>query len=327
MTYLLLVGAGVMGRTHMNAYQKMDNVKVAGIVDLDLQKAEAIALHGEPVFSSMEEAMEQLTTIDLVDICLPTDLHHTYIKKASHYTQNIICEKPLGRNVEEAMEIIQFCKQEQINLFVGHVVRFFPEYQLTKRLLDSSKIGKPGVVRMSRTSAFPKWEKWYGDAGKSGGLILDLIIHDFDYLRWCFGEVERVYAKGISIQKVKDKDYALVTLRFKNGVIAHVEGSWTHHHFTAKFEMSGTDGVISYNSDQQKSLRIATNGEASSPGSIVQKSPLNKNPHHKELEHFIECVETNKQPLITPEDAMKAIEISMAAIRSMETGQPVTLNE
>ncbi|MFC4404111.1 Gfo/Idh/MocA family protein [Gracilibacillus xinjiangensis] len=327
MTTILLIGAGVMGTTHINAYQKMDHAEVVGVVDINRNKAEAIATNGEPIFTSIEDAIEEIFQIDLIDICLPTDLHLTYVKKASNYTKHIICEKPLGRNVEEAKEIIQFCEQEKINLFVGHVVRFFPEYQLAKKLLDTSKIGKPGVVRMSRTSAFPAWENWYGDAGKSGGLILDLIIHDFDYLRWCFGEVVRVYAKGFANQKLPDKAYALITLRFKNGVIAHVEGSWTHHHFATKFEMAGSNGIISYNSDQTKSLSIFANDESSSGRSVIHKSRLNRNPHHKELEHFIDCVETNKQPLITPEDAMKAIEISMAAIRSMETGQPVTLNE
>jgi len=329
MISILLIGAGTMGTAHARSYQSMDNVELVGIIDLDTQKAAKLAGGGTKIFSSFEDAEEIIDQVDVVDVCVPTFLHKEFVKKAAMNGKHVICEKPLARTLEDAIEMLNICNEKEVKLFVGHVVRFFPEYNLAKMALENGEIGKPGVVRTSRGGGFPRaWNDWYADVQSSGGVILDLIIHDFDYLRWCFGDVERVYAKSLLGRGFARLDYALVTLRFKNGVIAHVEGSWSHEGFSTKLEIAGDKGAIEYDSSQQRPLLATIKGDSTQKGGVnVPRSPLKESPYYRELAHFIDCIETGKQPIVTAEDGVKAVEIAMAALHSVETGQTVYLND
>jgi UDP-N-acetylglucosamine 3-dehydrogenase len=326
---VLVIGAGTMGTVHSNAYMAMENVNLVGIVDIRKEKADAVAGGKVPTFTSFEEAISEVKDFDVVDVCLPTYLHKGYVLKGAGLGKHVVCEKPLARSLEDARDLIHTCKTQNVKLFVGHVLRFFPEYVQAKSVIDSGKIGKPGVVRTFRGGVFPTaWNDWYADFKNSGGLVLDMIIHDIDFLRWCFGEVERVYAKSLLGRGFARKDYDLLTIRFKNGVIAHVEGSWAHEGFSMTFEIAGDKGIIDYNSSKETPLflRAQSTKEATSGGVAVPESPMRNNPYFYELEHFMHCIETDETPRVTPEDAYKAVEISLAALKSIETGQPVLLN-
>ncbi|WP_134682607.1 Gfo/Idh/MocA family protein [Brevibacillus migulae] len=328
MHHVLVVGAGTMGSVHARSFARMENVKLAGIVDI---RANIVGPLAESLqtqaFASYEEAMAALERVDIVDICLPTDLHKTYVLKAAAAGKHVICEKPLAGNLADAQEMIDFCRERNVKLFVGHVLRFFPEYVQAKRLVDSGAIGEVAMVNTFRGGIFPTaWKDWYADVKISGGLILDMIIHDFDFLRWCFGEVERVYAKSMIGRTFARMEYALVSLRFANGVIAHIEGSWAHQGFSMKFELAGKKGVIDYDS-RAASPVVSTlrKQEAGQGGVAVPESPLRESPYFLELQHFLAAIERETEPLVTPEDAYKAMEIALAALKSIETGKPVSL--
>ncbi|WP_078378789.1 Gfo/Idh/MocA family protein [Sutcliffiella halmapala] len=325
----LVIGAGTMGSVHADAYQKLENVNLVGIVDADFARASTLAEKaGTKAFHSYEEAVAGLDVIDAVSICLPTPLHKEFLIKAADDGKHVICEKPLARTLTDAREMISYCQEKRVKLFVGHVVRFFPEYVKAKKLVDADKIGSPAVVRTSRGGAFPNASNdWYADFQTSGGLVLDLIIHDFDYLRWCFGDVERVYAKSSKGRVTEKTEYALVTLRFKSGVIAHVEGTWAHQSFATKFEFAGKEGIIEYDSAKISPVVSSRKQSGGAGGVAVPESPLKESPYLTELKHFIYCIQTDEKPIVSAEDAYKAMEISMAALESIETGKPVVLND
>lgn len=325
----LVIGAGTMGSTHADAYTKMEDVTLVGIVDIDINKATVLAEKlGTRAFKTYEDAVEKLAFIDAVSICLPTPLHKKYLMKVANDGSHVICEKPLARTLSDAREMINYCNDKKVKLFVGHVVRFFPEYVKAKRLLENGKIGSPAVVRTSRGGAFPNASNdWYADFNSSGGLVLDMIIHDFDYLRWCFGEVERVYAKSSKGRVFSKIDYALVTLRFKNGAIAHVEGTWAHQNFTTAFEFAGKDGILDYDSSKVSPVLKSRNQNEAGGGVAVPESPLRDNPYFIELQHFIHCIKADAESVVSAKDAYKAMEISMAALESIETGKAVVLND
>ncbi|MCB5240004.1 Gfo/Idh/MocA family oxidoreductase [Niallia alba] len=324
----LVIGAGTMGSTHSAAYSTMEDVQLVGIVDKNLEKAKELAGKlGTQAFASYEDAINELTAIDVVSVCVPTPFHKEYVKKIADCKFDVICEKPLARNLKDAQEIIDYCKEKEVKLFVGHVVRFFPEYKRAKQIIEAGKIGNPAVVNTKRGGAFPSASQdWYADYNSSGGLVLDLMIHDFDYLRWCFGEVERVYAKSAQGRVMAKLDYALVTLRFESGVIAHLEGTWAHQNFATKFEIAGKDGIIQYDSSKVTPLVKGINQSATgSVGVAVPDSPLKENPYVTELKHFITCIKNNEEPIVTPLDAYKAMEIALAAIKSIKLGKVVEL--
>lgn len=326
---VLLIGAGTMGSTHGEAFAKMENAILAGIVDINLEKAKNLAEKlNTKAFQTYEEAIKSLGHIDVVSICLPTPLHKVYLIKAAAQGKHIICEKPLARNLEDAREMISYCKEMNVKLFVGHVVRFYPEYIQAKRIVENGAIGKVAVVRTTRGGEFPQGSNdWYADYESSGGLVLDMIIHDFDFLRWCFGEVERVYAKSIKEGNTRRIDYSLVTLRFKNGVIAHIEGTWAHKKFHTKFEFAGQSGIIEH--DSTKSVPVIFSGRqetTAGAGVAVPESPLIESPYFIELNHFLSCIESGVEPIVSAEDAFKAMEISLSVLKSIETGKEVVMN-
>jgi UDP-N-acetylglucosamine 3-dehydrogenase len=154
---------------------------------------------------------------------------------------------------------------------------------------------------------------------------VDMIIHDFDFLRWCFGEVERVYAKSQLGRDQSRMDHALVSLRFKNGVIAHTAGTWAYPNgFRTELEIAGSEGIIHHNSEEATPIFASLRSSRSGGGGVaVPESPLTKGPYYLELEHFIDCIQNGTKPIVTAEDAYKALEISLAALQSVQTGQPV----
>ena len=171
------------------------------------------------------------------------------------------------------------------------------------------------------------WNDWYANWQASGGLVLDMLVHDFDFLRWSFGEVERVYAKSLLGREYNRVDYALVTLRFRNSVIAHVEGHWGYPDpFWYSVEVAGTKALASVDSRKYAPARILVNertiasGNGESPG-----SSLGQNPYQLELEHFVRCVETGEEPIVSEVDGYEALRISLAATESAMSRVPISL--
>jgi UDP-N-acetylglucosamine 3-dehydrogenase len=327
---VILIGAGTMGGVHADAYSKMNDVNVAGIVDPNIGNAQKLAekLHSE-AFASFGEALPYFKQADVIDICLPTHLHKTFVQRCADEGKHVICEKPLAGNLKDAEQMIQYCKEKGVRLFVGHVLRFFPEYKQAKEMIDSGKAGEIKLARTSRGGKFPEgWSNWFGNFEQSGGLILDMIIHDFDFLRWCFGEVERVYAKNVYRHDDEaNLEYALVTLRFQSGVIAHIEGSWAHEGFAMKFELSGTAGVIDYDSSKEQPVIFMNRKKSASHTAVaVPESPMAFSPYYLELRHFISCLKANEEPIVTAHDAYKAMEIALAAIESIRTKRPIIIS-
>ncbi|MGP4066422.1 Gfo/Idh/MocA family protein [Oceanobacillus sp. M65] len=324
----LVLGAGTMGSTHAAAFTKMENVALVGIVDINLAKAQVLAKKlGTEAFQTYDEAVSSINDIDVVSVCVPTPVHKHYVMKIADDNRHVICEKPLARSLSDARSMINYCIEKGVKLFVGHVVRFFPEYVRAKQIVDEGKIGDPAIIRTTRGGVFPVASNdWYSNFISSGGLVLDMIIHDFDYLRWCFGEVDRVYAKSSRARVFEKIEYALVTLRFKSGVIAHVEGTWAHQGFSTKFEIAGKKGLVEYDSAKTTPVVASQKETASNEGVAVPESPMKDSPYFTELQHFINCIHTNDEPVVSAEDAYKAMEISIAALESIESGKAVVLN-
>jgi predicted dehydrogenase len=324
-----VVGLGFMGVRHLSCFKQLGNVKIGGVADKVKGQREEISRK----FSckSYEDSYQLIAqgNVDVIDICTPTYLHKELAIAAAEEGKNIICEKPIARTLEDAKEMAQVAEKNKVKFFVGHVVRFFPEYAKIRECIKAGEVGTPRVIRMFRGGASPvSGAKWYSDLEKSGGVLVDMLIHDFDWLRWTIGEVKSVYTQGLSLEK-GDKDLALVNVKFKSGVLAHVEGSWAHppdFPFTTKVEVAGTKGLIWHDSSESVPLKTFT--EKTKEGRIkVPESPLARNPWYLELEHFINCIKKDEEPLLTVEDAIEALKISLAALKSLEKQKPVKVGE
>ena len=134
----------------------------------------------------------------------------------------------------------------------GHVLRFFPEYAAAKRMVDAGGVGKPAAIRTARLAGMPHGgQELVRRLGAERRGRLDMIVHDFDWLRWTFGPVTRVFAQGLygRPEHAGKRDYALVTLRLASGAVAHVTGSWAHPGgFRTTLEIAGDAGLIEHDS-------------------------------------------------------------------------------
>lgn len=326
---VLVLGAGTMGSVHAQAYAAMPDVQLLGIVDADLARANALASQlNTRAFASFEAVLAD-EHVEVVDICLPTNLHKAYILQAAEAKIHVISEKPITLSLADARECIDACEAAGVRFFVGQVVRFFPEYRQMLELVQEGSLGEIGTVRALRGGAYPRgWNNWYADSAQSGSLLVDLMIHDFDFLRWCFGEVERVYTKTLTGRDIPGIDYALVSLRFRNGVIAHVEGTWAEPSgFSTELEICGSQGMVHHKSGESVAVQLQQRATTNdSTGVAVPASPLQQSPYFRELEHFLACIRDNTEALVVPEDALKALEISLAALASAQLGDAVTLS-
>lgn len=323
-----IIGAGTMGGMHADCYSEIPDAEVVAVADSRLDAAKAIAdRHSAKAFASGDEIIA-LENVDIVDICLPTPFHKENVLKAAGAGKHVFCEKPIARNMADGREIIAACEKANVKFMVGHVLRYFHEYAAAKKLIDSGAIGKPAMVRTTRAAGHPQgWSNWYANMEMAGGVVLDMVIHDFDFLRWCFGDVERIYAKGLAYAGIPKVDYALVTIRFKSGTIAHVEGSWAHPPgFFVKLEVAGDAGLIEFDSRTTSPLIVSKKASEGGGGGVeVPQSPVNVSPYTMELAHFIQCVIEDKEPEVTGEDALRALEIALGTLESIKTGMPVQL--
>lgn len=321
-----MIGAGTMGRVHRAAYERIDDVQLTTICDIRPEKARKLAGSEIQVVTDYQEILQD-SKIDVVDVCLPTYLHKEVVLAAATAGKHVFCEKPVALTVEDAQEMMEACEQAGVKFGVGHVVRFFPDYYRVKDLLASGRIGDPKVVRTTRGGAFPIWseDNWYADHTKSGGVIIDLIIHDFDFLLWLFGAVRRVFAKTIVGQEYLD--HALVTLRFENGIIAHIEGSWAQPQgapFSTAYEIAGTKGLYEYSKEQATPLLLRTvRGEELATS--VPESPLTLEPYTAQLQAFFQAVINDQAVPVSGQEAIRALEVALAARQSAQTGQVVWL--
>jgi UDP-N-acetylglucosamine 3-dehydrogenase len=317
-----LVGAGFMGGVHLDAYAGIPGVEVVGVADARIKAAVAGAeIVGARPYASYEELVSA-EDVEVVDVCLPTAFHRDLALRAAGEGRHVILEKPIARTMEDAQQILDAFSGDGPRLFVGHVVRFFPEYVGIKHKIEAGDLGTIGVVRTSRRSPFLLgWNDWYADWRVSGGVLLDLVIHDFDYLRWTLGEVERVYARGLLGREYNRLDYVLATLRFESGAIAHVEGHWGYPGpFNYSIEVAGSDALLTADSTEPAPLRLIGGAPDEVPDLVSGKSP-----YEKELEHFIHCIATGEEPIVRAQDAREALRIGLAATESVLTGDPVTL--
>ncbi|MBM7565844.1 Gfo/Idh/MocA family protein [Paenibacillus sacheonensis] len=318
-----IIGAGMMGGTHASTYANIYGVELVGVADERVEAAQRLAAeHEARSYGSIEELI-QVENPDIIDICLPTDLHKAHVLYAASCGKHVFCEKPIAMSVEDALEMTEACSAAGVTFMIGHALRFSPDYQMAKEIVEEGKLGTIGTVRMIREGAPPGWSAWFKDKSRSGGVIVDLGIHELDWLRSTFGEPLRVYAK--IAEEGLPGEHAFVSIRMKSGVIAHLTASWAlPDGFRSFLELAGTEGLMKLDSDDHKPIAVTRRGAGAELPSSSWESPLNRSPYEIELRHFVDCVRTGTEPLVTGTDAAKSLELALAALRSAQTGEVVT---
>ena len=329
-----IVGAGSMGKVHTPAWKNLayKGAELVGIHAARANSAQSFAeQYGVKTFPSYEALLAE---VDIVDLCVPTDLHRSMTLQAAAAGKHVICEKPIALTVDDGRAMIAACDKANVRLFIAQVLRFVPQYSSAQAVVASGQIGKPAVIRLTRAAYQPRKavDNWFTDEKRSGGMILDLMIHDYDYARWLAGDVKRVFAKSVrTIRPDAPGDYALVTLRFMGGAIAHIEGGWAYPpgFFRTSIDIAGTGGLLEWSSDTSEPMHTHLAAPPKEEAAEVGLPPSleTETPFDFEIRHFYDAVVNNKPFLVTPRDALAGLQIGLAARESLATGRAVTINQ
>jgi predicted dehydrogenase len=324
-----IVGVGFMGTTHAAGWADTSAQIIGFTAETQQEAGDLAKQYDAKVYPSFDAL---LPDVDVVDICSPTHLHHKMILKAALAGKHIVCEKPLARTTQQAHEAVDACKKAGVQLLVAHVVRFFPEYALTQAAIANGQIGKVGVVRLHRGSYRPKKPagNWFLDETKSGGILMDLMIHDYDYARWIAGDVETVLAQRVTEHHPNAPvDYGLVILSHKSGALSHIAGSWAYPPptFRTHIEIAGDRGLIEFDSDSTAPIQnlILKSGGSDAPDVGLPASPVSESPYTTQIKEFYTALRDGKPTRVRAIDGLAAVQIAEAAIQSAQSGQPVQL--
>ena len=333
MIKIAIIGAGFMGRTHAQIYVKAQNAKVVGLCDKNRELGETFAEEFQcAYFDEIEDLLKQCD-VDVMDICVPTFLHEEYVMTAAKHKKYVFCEKPVTFSVRQLDGMIRAVEQSGKRMFVGQVVRFWPEYVTAKRKYESGELGDLKAVYAARLSEHPAWSEWYRKVENSGGGLLDLHLHDVDYICHLLGKAEYVYAVGQK-NEYGCWNHVMSVLSLPSGISASVEGiieMAKGYPFTMQLRLVGEKKVYDYimkagsNLEDVGSARRETRVYEDGNTTVL---PLDEtDAYETELLHFLSCVEQDKESEIIFMEDVRTVLCTREAIRtSLETGAKVKVS-
>ncbi|MEN8115563.1 MAG: Gfo/Idh/MocA family oxidoreductase [Bacteroidota bacterium] len=288
MKKVAVIGFGFMGIVHSQNILKNKDLKLAAIIEKDVDSVarkindpvgnfstgeiDVDIIQKVPVYTSLDECLKH-EKLDAVHICVHTDLHYQMTKEALNSGLHVLLEKPFVLDVEKGEKLIQLAKQKNLILMVAHVVRFMSPYKKLVEMIKSEKYGKLNFLSLSRFSGLPVWGQWkekQKDFGISGGALFDLVIHDIDFAAFVLGQPETIEST-ILPGKLSNHDYLNATWRYSDGVTVKIEGGNIFHTnfpfqagYTAVFEkatvsFSTNDGENIYIDNETERISIPAN--------------------------------------------------------------------
>jgi predicted dehydrogenase len=331
-----IIGLGFMSVAHVKAYRKLEDVEIVAVcnpsgrrLDGDLSDVFGNVGDQEPVKLDMEkikgyqdvDAFLKHPGLQLVDICSPTDTHTDLAIRALNAGKHVLCEKPITRTSEEAARLVEAVKASETHFMPAMCLRFWPEWTFLKKAIEDQTYGKVLGVRFRRIAEPPGWSPQnYLDGKKSGGALLDLHIHDTDFVQFCFGVPKAVFSTGFT--KVSgETDHVVTQYLTESGACVSAEGSWAmtagfgfNMAYNAVFERVTIDYDIVRGDE---ALKVFEEGKEAR---VVTMDGLDG--YAGEIQHLVDCIRENKRPsVVTPEDGLNAIRICEAEARSVSSRQ------
>ena len=220
-----ILGCSYMGRMHAECYRATEGVRIAAVADTSREAATALGeKHGAKIYTDAKRLIEECE-LDAIDICLPTFLHKEYALLAMGKVKYVFIEKPLALNMQECGELIEAQRKYGTCVQVGQVIRFWDEYVYLRELIESGRLGRVVNASFKRISPSPVWSAggWLTDAKLSGGAIVDMHIHDIDYMLQVFGEPKKTSSVKNTLG---EKNSYIATVCDYGDFAVSVEGTW-----------------------------------------------------------------------------------------------------
>lgn len=324
-----IVGAGYMGRMHMACYRAMEDlgVHVTAVADANPDSANRLAVQvNAEVFASGLELMDR-ANVDAVDICLPLHMHTENMVYAMEKGLSVFCEKPVALQDEELALLLETQKRTNAKVMIGHVVRFTPEYAYLKEAVQDNRFGKPVSGVFQRLSAHPGWTSgnWIHNPALSGGVAIDMHIHDVDFVRYLLGEPDRIQSAAY-----RDKEgliQQIISLySYGTDIAVSLEAAWDYpaeFPFDANYRVKFEEATVLYKNNV---LTVYPNSGApfqpelakfSGEHAAVQGNISDLGGYYNELRYFAEgLLKRNDLSAATLEDAVAAIKLAKREIEA-----------
>jgi UDP-N-acetylglucosamine 3-dehydrogenase len=329
MINVAILGSGFMGRAHGSNYQALgDRARVKTVFGRNAGTLAKLAGElGAEATSDLDAAIAD-PDVDAVDVCLPTALHRQAVERALAAGKHVFIEKPIGLTAADADAIITAAERSDRIVMVGMVLRYWPEYVELQRRIRAGELGRPRSVSTMRLSPPADWNDWMADPSQSGGVPVDLLIHDFDQMNWLLGRPRSVLAR----QPVPGHVLALVEYDDAAGIAEGSMAMPSNYPFSSNIRVLCDAGVAEYSFSAAPADEGGNIGESEAPrglrlhprnGEVHVAAVESVDPWGPEIAAFVECVEQGRSPEQgTVEQARDALLVSLAANRSLQSGQP-----
>jgi myo-inositol 2-dehydrogenase/D-chiro-inositol 1-dehydrogenase len=329
---IAVIGTGRMGSVHCrNIVRSIPEADLAAVCDIRLEVAQAVAdeLGVRRVIRDYHELLAN-PEIEAVLIASSTDTHAFMVKDAAAAGKDIFCEKPLALELEKIDEALAEVERTGVKLQVGFNRRFDRSLQRVKAIVDSGEIGRPCILRISnRDPDFPSMDF----LRVSGGIFLDLAIHDLDMVRYQMGDVVEVYAAGDALLEPKLKEFGdvdtdVVILKFANGAFGTIDNSRKAvYGYDQRLEVFCSNGTAFVDNEKEN---VAVKGNRD--GFLSSKVPYFFMQRYapcyvEEVRQFVECVRDDKPTPTTGADGRAAVVLGYAAWKSLRENRPVKVSE
>lgn len=326
-----IVGLGRIGKIHLDNLLQINNAHVIAVMDPNVDAHQFAKEKGiENIYDTYENFLSN-DEIEAIVICSPTDSHADFVSLAAKKGKHIFCEKPLDLSLYRVVEVLEIIKQTNVKLMLGFNRRFDKDFVKLKALVDQGAIGDHHLLKI--TSRDPKAPP-LDYIKKSGGLFLDMTIHDFDMARFVVNkEVEEVYAKGAvlvnpEIGSVGDIDTAVIVLTYKDGTIAVIDNSReASYGYDQRIEVFGSKGMLKAENNLIDSHKLYTVDGIKGSNPLYFFLERYAEAYKKEMESFISALENKSSIPVNGDDGLQSLLIGLAAIKSYQEKRPVNLAE
>ncbi len=316
-----VIGVGTMGRNHARVLASLPHVQLVAVADVNEDAArQAASTYRAHAYTDYREMLED-EPLDLVIIAVPTHLHTTIaldvIKKGVH----CLIEKPIARSVEEGEQIVEAARRANVRVTVGHIERFNPAVLELKRRLSTGQLGRIFQIMARRVGPFPP-------RVSDVGVVFDLATHELNIMEYVVGSpIASLYAEIEQEIHARHEDLLSGLLRFENGTVGVLDINWLTPKKIRELTLIGERGMFQVNYLTQE-LHFIENGEITdqwdglvalmgvSEGRHIKYELQRREPLRLELEHFIQAILTNTPPLISPEEALRAVYLAEKMLES-----------
>jgi myo-inositol 2-dehydrogenase/D-chiro-inositol 1-dehydrogenase len=329
---IAVIGTGRIGSMHTrNLVNRIPEADVAAVCDIRLEVAQTVAdeLGIERVVKDYHELLDD-KDIDAVLIATNTDTHAFIVKDAANAGKQIFCEKPLSLDLVSIDDVMETVEKTGIKLQVGYNRRFDKSFRHVREVVASGELGQPCVLRITNRDPEPPTIEY---ARTSGGMFLDMSIHDFDMVRFQIGEVEEIYAIGNVLiapflKDIGDVDIDIITLRFANGAIGSIDNSrQCTYGYDQRLEVFCVNGVaIAGNEYENTVIKGDAEGyhSAKLPRFFIQRFA---DCYMDEVRQFLQCVREDKPVTPTGYDSRASVLLGLAAWESFRQNRPISIKD